>query len=336
MRWLRGIFFKWVAAIGLVVVLFTTWLALQCTTSKMSSARGNIAVVGVRPNGPASSTANSMVDRCVMVVIVVHSGINRTRHRNAIRQTWLSPKMLTGYSVRYWFLIGALSASPTEKERLVVEHEHYGDLLIMWNVSNDYSSLTNRSLQSLIHFDHNYNLSFLLKTDDDVFLNTPQILFDLKTHLPKQRLYWGRSSCYNPPLSEGRWYETKWRSCDTYFPYNYGGMYILSSDLVHLVAENAPYLKIYTCEDVSMGAWLAPYNILRVDDVRIFAGHIGGKCSKGFIAVHINHYLAHKQIRKLYDNLKRRQVICTGVTKERPISWTTITSNCYKDPISVT
>ena len=113
-------------------------------------------------------------------------------------------------------------------------------------VSNSYSALSNRTLQSMVFITHYYNFTFILKTDDDVFLNTQRILNDLKTRFPTHRLYWGRSSCYNPLISDGQWRETKWHFCDTYFPYNYGGMYVLSKDLVNLIAENAPHLQTYT------------------------------------------------------------------------------------------
>ena len=95
-------------------------------------------------------------------------------------------------------------------------------------------------------------------------------------------------------------------------------------------------LLTYTCEDVSVGAWLAPYNIVRVDDVRIFSGHNSGRCSRGFIAVHINHYLAHKQMKRYYNKLRRKGSVCSSICKEQPISWSTITSKCDKKPILVT
>ena len=336
MRWLRGVFFKWITGVGLLAILLSTWLAIKLTTNSRTADSTRELALGLWSESPASLTANSAVVVVGEVIILVHSRINSTLRRNAIRETWLAPRMLIGYSVQYRFLIGGLGAKQVEIRTLDTEQQDHGDLLVLWDVSNSYSSLSNRTLQSMVFINRHYNFSFMLKTDDDVFLNTQRILKDLKTHLPTHRLYWGRSSCYNPLINKGQWRETKWHFCDTYFPYNYGGMYVLSKDLVNLIAENAPYLQTYTCEDVSVGAWLAPYNIVRVDDVRIFSGHNSGRCSRGFIAVHINHYLAHKQMKRYYNKLRRKGSVCSSICKEQPISWSTITSNCYKKPIPVT
>ena len=333
MRWLRGVFFKWIAGVGLLTVLLSTWLAIKLTTNSRAANPTKELALDLWSEGPAFLTANSVTGD---VIVLVHSSINSTTRRSAIRETWLSPRMLVGYSVQYRFLIGGMTAGKVERRTLATEQQQYGDLLVLWDVSNSYSALSNRTLQSIVFITRHYNFTFMLKTDDDVFLNTQRILHDLKTRVPTHRLYWGRSSCYNPLISDGHWRETKWHFCDTYFPYNYGGMYVLSKDLVNLIAENAPHLQTFTCEDVSIGAWLAPYNIIRVDDVRIFTGHNSGRCSRGFIAVHINHYLAHKQMKRYYNKLRRKGAVCSSVSEELPISWSTITSNCYKKPISVT
>ena len=243
--------------------------------------------------------------------------------------------MLRGFSIKYRFLIGAAEALATEIEMLVTEQAIHHDLLLLWNVSNKYSSLSLRSLHSIIHLNQLYDFTFFIKTDDDMFLNTPRILSELQA-MPRARLYWGRSSCFNPLLTEGRWRETKWHACNTYFPYHYGGMYVLTADLVRLIAENSPHLQTYMSEDVSMGSWLAPYNLHRVDDVRIFTGHERGRCSQGFLAVHIHHQLAHKQMHKFQDNLNRKGVLCTDIHEEQPISWESLPKNCYKDPVAVT
>ncbi len=59
-----------------------------------------------------------------------------------------------------------------------------------------------------------------------------------------------------------------WALCDLYLPYATGGGYLLGSQLVAYLAENAHHLTRFFNEDVSVGAWLAPLNITRVHDTR--------------------------------------------------------------------
>lgn len=268
-----------------------------------------------------------------LVIVLIHSNIDQTLRRKTIRQTWLSSRMIgtSNVSLVYWFVIGGQSATNELRGDIQKEQDQYGDLLILWNVKNDYTNLTLRSLQSMKHISKHYQFQYMLKTDDDVFLNTPVILSELQSSMyPRQRVYWGRFSCQNPPMEDGRWKETNWHWCDVYYPYAYGGMYILSQDVVGLIAENAESLQIFSCEDVSLGAWLAPYNLHRINDGRIFVQH-STKCSRGYIAVHIPHRLSYKLMMKYFDNLKRKGVICSTVCKDDILLWKGLPHSCLNE-----
>ncbi|XP_011405158.1 PREDICTED: beta-1,3-galactosyltransferase 6-like [Amphimedon queenslandica] len=266
-----------------------------------------------------------------LVVILIHSNIDQSLRRKTIRETWLSPRMLNASNVTHWFVIGGNSTTASLRNDLQKEQDQHGDLLILWNVRNDYAELTLRSLHSMIHIYNHYLFEYVLKTDDDVFLNTPVILSELNSSFyPRKRIYWGRFSCRNPPMVDGRWKETNWNLCDVYYPYAYGGMYVLSQDVVGLLVENANSLQIYSCEDVSLGAWLAPYNIHRINDGRIFVQH-STKCSRGYIAVHIPHRLSYKLMMKYFDNLKRKGVICSTVCKDDILLWRGLPHLCLNE-----
>lgn len=264
-----------------------------------------------------------------LVLILIHSSIEQIIRRNTIRQTWLSRIMLGNISCAYWFIIGGKLATDDSKNSLQKEQDRYGDLMILWNVRNDYVELTLRSLHSMLHISARYNFSYLLKTDEDVFINTPIILSEILSLYPRQRIYWGRFSCHNPPIEEGRWEERGWHWCDVYHPYAYGGMYILSQDVIQLIIENANSLQHYSCEDVSLGMWLAPYNLHRINDGRIFVQH-SARCSRGYIAIHIPHRLSHKLMMKYFDNLKRKGVICSSLSKDDILVWNGLPHSCLK------
>ncbi len=274
-----------------------------------------------------------------LVIILVHSAINQTSRREAIRHTWLSKTMTTldtnsNNTLAYWFLIGTKDASRSDIDNLLKEQEAFGDLLIMNNVNNDYQSLPYRTLYSMVHMDKHYVFTYLLKTDDDVYINMPIVLQEMKELRPRERLYWGRFSCHNPPMEYGQWKEHRWHWCDVYYPYAYGGMYVLTYDVVTLVAENAPFLQLYSCEDVSLGMWLGAYNLVRINDIRIFVGH-SLQCSRGFIAIHIPSVQVPKIIRKTHENLKRKGVICTTLVYEDLFSWRELPQKCKTEEVMV-
>lgn len=269
-------------------------------------------------------------DTLYLVLMLIHSALNQTQKRNAIRKTWLSSDMLGDTPTTYWFLIGGKGVSEEENVNLEQEQKRCNDLMILWDIKNDYYELTSRSLHSMVHIINNYNFVYMLKTDDDYFLNTPVILSELNSIYPRERFYWGRFSCHNPPMDGGRWDEKEWHWCDVYYPYAYGGMYVLSQDVVQLIVDNSKSLHHYSCEDVSVGAWLAPYNLYRVNDGRIYVQH-GTRCSRGYIAIHIPHRLAYKIMKKFYDNLKRKGVLCTTLVKESILLWEGLPHTCLND-----
>lgn len=271
------------------------------------------------------------------VVITVHSAINQSERRGAIRDTWLSDSMvsMTDFTVQYWFIIGARGISQSDLHLVQLEQNKFNDLLILYGVENGYHDLPYRTLHSLTYLDKNYQFTYLLKTDDDMFINTPMVLQELKTIRPKTRLYWGRFACQNPPIKDGKWKEERWHWCDVYYPYAYGGMYVLTHDVVSIISDNAPFLQLYSCEDVSLGMWLGPYNLHRINDIRIFIEH-SLRCSRGFIAMHIPSRNVPKVIHQTYENLKRKGLVCTTIVYEDMIPWNEFALNCRAESILVT
>lgn len=268
------------------------------------------------------------------LVVLVHSALNGTERRNVIRSTWLSSEMTGTFPFTFWFVLGVKGTSLSQQQLLTSEQSENGDLLMLWDVYNNYESLSERTLHSTHYIYSHYDFTYFLKTDDDMILNMPVLFHEMEHTRPRTRLYWGSFSCHNPPQTDGRWLESSWHSCDVYFPYAYGGMYVLTRDVVRLIANNAPSLQLYTCEDVSMGSWLAPYNLYRVNDIRIFIQH-GTRCSRGFIAIHIPHRLASKLILKFYTNLKKKGVMCSTLVKTEMLSWTSMPDQCWAQTVTL-
>ncbi len=67
------------------------------------------------------------------------------------------------------------------------------------------------------------------------------------------------------PRKEGKWAEPNWKLCDKYLPYALGGGYVLSK---YRIAINVDGLTLYNNEDVSVGAWISPFDLEMKHDSR--------------------------------------------------------------------
>ena len=193
----------------------------------------------------------------------------------------------TGILFHGRFILGGKNLSHELASNVTKENETYQDMIILDNVTDSHDTLTQRTLQSFQYIvKQNYNFQFFMKCDDDTFVSLQIIAKELKDKKDKKQFYWGEFLGATGILSEGPYAEQKWSTCETYLPYAYGGGYVLSKDLVELVAANAPFLMIYNNEDVSLGAWLAPFNINYQFDARFNTGAVSRGCKKQFIVMH--------------------------------------------------
>lgn len=216
---------------------------------------------------------------------------------------------------------------------LTTEAEVYRDLIILENVTDSHNTLTERTLESFEYIiRHNYNFLYILKCDDDTFVNVKVIAKELKEKMTNKQYYWGEFLGATAILREGPYAEQKWSTCDTYLPYAYGGGYIISKDLIDLIAFNAPYLMIYNNEDVSLGAWLAPYNVNYCFDARFNTGGVSRGCKRQFVVMH---KISTDLMYDYYDAVKKDGYICNRKNRwfgwhGHIYNWNTLPSKCCK------
>lgn len=171
---------------------------------------------------------------------------------------------------------------------LTKEAGKHGDMILLPDVSDEHESLSYRTLRSFQYVAQSRSMDFLyvLKCDDDTFVNLLAVTKELSQRGADTGFFWGQFLGAGGIIKEGPYAEFSWSVCETYLPYALGGGYILSMDLVRLVAKNAMFLKVYKNEDVSVGAWLAPYNIDFVSDVRFNTGAVTKGCKKPYMVIH--------------------------------------------------
>ncbi|VDM72037.1 unnamed protein product [Strongylus vulgaris] len=172
-----------------------------------------------------------------------------------------------------------------------------------------------------------FHFQYLLKVDSDSFVRLGAVIKALKD-IQHPRLYWGFLDGRAKPIRKGKWREADWILCDRYLPYQLGGGYVLSYELVRFLALNARLFKLYKNEDVSVGAWLAGLDIKYVHDPRFDTEWKSRGCNNEYL---ITHKKTAQEMEVLYSNLVNLRVLCEKEYRVRysyVYDWTALPSEC--------
>ena len=187
------------------------------------------------------------------LLILVSSAPGNFQRRNCIRKTWafenaLKPRWTTVFLV-------AQTPIQSESNSLLKEDEVYGDLVR----ADYYDHYWNQTLKIQMGFEwatRYCKFSFLLKADDDVFVNSVELLSFLSDPMttPKKKLYMGIQ--YKHPLVKRR---GKWKvSKEEYGGRNYpdfcpGFGFVLSYDVAVTFVKAFAFVPYYRVDDVYVG-----------------------------------------------------------------------------------
>lgn len=276
-----------------------------------------------------------------LLILVMSSSTDDGKiRRQTIRETWVSlmDSQPTASPVMVRFIIGTRELQQSICDELYLERSVHKDIVLLPNLIDSYANLSLKVLESFLWASENVKFTFVMKCDDDSFINLPVFQEDIRrAEMDKQneKLYWGYFRGDAHVKLSGKWKEDKWFLCDRYLPYAHGGGYVLSSDLVKLLAFNARYLTLYNSEDVSVGVWLAPYDITRRHDVRFDTEFVSRGCRNGYI---VSHKQSVAQMRSKYLSLKTNGVLCEKEFQTRPsftYNWQSPPSLCCKRDINI-
>ncbi|XP_075692615.1 beta-1,3-galactosyltransferase 4 [Rhinoderma darwinii] len=203
------------------------------------------------------------------LLILVTSAPSHRDRRDAIRQTWGSLASSTDSASLTLFVL-AVPKSSEEKAALMHEAVTHRDI-IQANFTDSYRNLTLKTITGLTWaLEKCRGAQYLLKTDDDVFVNTMFLTqFLRKANGPQYmgRLHWHVSPSREP---DNRHYVPQEIYGGNYFPpYCSGTGYILSREAAGHILEqvrSGPWLAV---EDVYVGilaqaAGIAPRHVARI------------------------------------------------------------------------
>ena len=258
--------------------------------SKPSSGGSAISLSGVAPTGrlkptPSSTQPTILPDskswkatpqhrttlitktvcaRHYPLLILVSSAPANFERRYLIRQTWGADNNIVPQWKTY-FLLGQ-TRNQTQSDLLKKENSIYGDMIR----ANYYEHYWNQTFKIQMAFEwaaRYCNCSYLLKADDDVFVNSKRLLdvLELKT-TPKKGLYMGKLH-HNPIVQrKGKWRVSYEEYNGTHYPdFCSGAGFVMSYDVVESVYPLFDVIKPYRLDDVFVGMLAEKLGVRAVD-----------------------------------------------------------------------
>nr|ACO11446.1 Beta-1,3-galactosyltransferase 5 [Caligus rogercresseyi] len=165
-----------------------------------------------------------------LITIFVTSSPKNLEKRNSIRNSWAKEP---APDVQIIFLLGRYPGNDSFQSNITSESEEYNDIL-QGDFYDSYVLLSVKSLLMLQWFlEYCTKSSFLMKTDDDVYINTRNLL-DLAKKRPDKDLMVGSLICNAIPIHDpyNKYYAPRFMfNARKYPPYLSGTGYLLSNSV---------------------------------------------------------------------------------------------------------
>ncbi|XP_053286067.1 N-acetyllactosaminide beta-1,3-N-acetylglucosaminyltransferase 3 [Pleuronectes platessa] len=202
----------------------------------------------------------------VFLLLVIKSIAANFDRREVLRKTWAEERLHNGVQIRRLFISG-VTGSGFERERqnrlLELEQKEYNDIL-QWDFKDTFYNLTLKQVLFLEWMERNCpKARFLLNGDDDVFVNTDNMveyLQGLRDNDGSKHLFTGHLIQYVGPIrSQGSKYyvPVQVQESESYPPYCGGGGFLLSgysAMVIYNMSKSVPFIPI---DDVYMGMCMA-------------------------------------------------------------------------------
>ncbi|XP_076439802.1 beta-1,3-galactosyltransferase 5-like [Babylonia areolata] len=256
-----------------------------------------------------------------LFIIVVTSSPDHFQHRRAIRNTWCrdtAPSIDSAWQC--FFLVGHTHDADTN-EKLSSESVMFRDI-VRGSYVDSYRNLTHKVLHGLTWVSRNCEVPFVLKTDDDCFVNVALFRhFLLHQNTRTTNLYAGnmltnenrRKVIRNP---NEKWSVSEEAYLPEYYPvYASGSGYALSFDVVTKLVEQSKYKKSIPNEDAYIGIVI---NSLRIPPT--YSGRFSLSSSGLRVCNFLYIFLAHGVDPGMQVEMEKKAVAARSECKDEEVN----------------
>ena len=231
--------------------------------------------------------------------------------RDLIRDTWYKG-FNDSEDVMMRFMMGVNGLDQSVISKLLKENTTHKDIVFLDNFTENVTALTNKTIALIKWASDNVNFTYMMKCDDDTYVYVDNAISELKRRQSTTRLYYGVMAVNTTPIVDpkNKWRDTTWNLSTVYLPYARGGGYIISGDLILLLAKQSKCLKWHLNEDVSVGSWLAAFNYERRDDdlfCYISYGQNFHPCRDDYRVAHLFHGQPKRKLKRSFYALYSQQ-----------------------------
>ncbi|KAG4204329.1 hypothetical protein ERO13_A04G041100v2 [Gossypium hirsutum] len=209
----------------------------------------------------------------IMGFVGIQTGFGSTGRRQSLRKTWMPSdrqglqrlEEATGLAFR--FVIGRTN-DKSKMAELKKEVAEYDDFLLL-DIEEEYSKLPYKTLAFFKAAYALFDSEFYVKADDDIYLRPDRLSLLLVKERSHSQTYLGcmkKGPVFTDPKL--KWYEPlSFLLGKEYFLHAYGPIYALSADVVaSLVALRNNSFRMFSNEDVTIGAWMLAMNVNHEDN----------------------------------------------------------------------
>ncbi|CAF1017166.1 unnamed protein product [Rotaria sordida] len=243
---------------SLLVIFFIVWILLANYPINQSNPRIYIVKPAAKhfdyilePGDDICST-----DKSLLLIVYVHSAIENRHRRESIRSTWGS-RSIFGKHIRVLFMLGS-SHNKELMKQAQFEFDTYRDI-VQQTFIDTYRNLTYKGIMALNWILRHCNqVSYILKTDDDMLINMFSVLNHLYTltyvypteawHSTIACLVWTRMRVTRDPSS--KWFVSSDEYPYEHFePYCSGSAYFITQDLIRPLFEGIQHVPFFWIDD---------------------------------------------------------------------------------------
>ncbi|XP_078574133.1 beta-1,3-galactosyltransferase 1-like [Branchiostoma floridae x Branchiostoma japonicum] len=260
----------------------------------------------------------------LLLLILVTSAPGNVDRRKAIRATWGNKK--AGDSWRKYgdkparwktvFLLGKTPENPSLNFLLEKEARENKDMLF-GDYIDSYRNLTLKVLHGFKWARDECEPEFVLKTDDDCFINTPLLLKMLQEHRPYRTDFYTGSVFEASKLAVIRDPRSKWHVSedehlsDKYAPYASGIGYMLSRSALEKILDMVKFVPPFPIEDAYIGTLADEVGIVPLDSGR-FSLHHGMWRTCNYLYLLVVHHMPIEDLPVTMQKVRDAPLQCRG------------------------